>query len=66
MHGTNSAAVLAEVLADGLHVPLATGLLRRLRHTPPQFSLPPSQRRANVRKAFAIRPGYHLQRANVL
>jgi ComF family protein len=66
MHGTNSAAVLAEVLADGLHVPLASGLLRRLRHTPPQFSLPPSQRRANVRKAFAIRPGYHLQQASVL
>jgi predicted amidophosphoribosyltransferase len=66
MHGTNSAAVLAEVLADGLHAHLATGLLRRLRHTPPQFSLPPSQRRANVRKAFAIRPGYHLQQANVL
>ena len=65
-HGTNSAAVLAEVLADNLRVPLAPGLLRRLRHTPPQFSLPPSQRRANVRRAFAVRTGYHLERANVL
>jgi ComF family protein len=65
-HGTNSAAVLAEVLADNLRAPLAAGLLRRLRHTPPQFSLPPSQRRANVRRAFAVRAGYHLERANVL
>jgi ComF family protein len=65
-HGTNSAAVLAEVLADNLKVPLASGLLRRLRHTPPQFSLPPSRRRANVRNAFALRSGYHLQQASVL
>jgi ComF family protein len=65
-HGTNSAAVLAEVLADKLDVPLAAGLLRRLRHTPPQFSLPSSRRRANVRRAFAVRTGYHLERASVL
>jgi ComF family protein len=65
-HGTNSAAVLAEAFSDHLRVPLAAGLLRRLRHTPPQFSLPPSQRRANVRRAFAVRAGYHLERANVL
>jgi ComF family protein len=65
-HGTNSAAVLAEVLADNLRAPLAPGLMRRLRHTLPQFSLPPSQRRANVRRAFAVRAGYHLERANVL
>lgn len=65
-HGTNSAAVIAEVLADNLNAPLAPRLLRRLRHTPPQFSLPPSQRRANVRRAFAVRSGYHLERANVL
>jgi ComF family protein len=65
-HGTNAAAVMAEVLGDQLRVPLAAGLLRRLRHTPPQFSLPPSERRANVRGAFAVRTGYHLERANVL
>jgi ComF family protein len=66
LHGTNSAAVLDEVLADKLRVPLATSMLRRLRHTSPQFSLPPSQRRANVRGAFAVRTGYNLEQANVL
>ncbi len=65
-HGTNSAELLAERLARHLGVPLATGLLRRTRHTPPQFSLPPSERPANVRGAFAVRPGYHLREARVL
>jgi ComF family protein len=65
-HGTNSAAVMAEVLADRLRAPLATKLLRRRRHTPPQFSLPPSERKANVRGAFAVRVGYHLNQANLL
>ena len=46
--------------------PQATKLLRRCRHTPPQFSLPPSERKANVRGAFAIRLGYHLEQASVL
>ena len=57
---------MAEVLADRLRAPQATKLLRRCRHTPPQFSLPPSERKANVRGAFAIRLGYHLDQANVL
>jgi ComF family protein len=64
--GTNSPAVMAEVLADRFGVPLAAGLLRRLRHTPPQSSLPPSERRANVRGVFKVRTGYHLEKANVL
>ena len=50
--GTNSPALLAERLARRLRAPLATDLLRRTRHTPPQFSLPPSERPANVRGAF--------------
>lgn len=66
VHGTNSAELLAERLAGHLRAPLATGLLRRTRHTPPQFSLPPSERPANVRGAFAVRPGYHLRAARVL
>jgi predicted amidophosphoribosyltransferase len=65
-HGTNSAAVTAEVLADRLRAPLAAGLLRRRRHTPPQSSLPPSERWANVGGAFAVRIGYHLEHASVL
>jgi ComF family protein len=66
VHGTNSAALLAEVMARRLAVPLAGGLLRRVRNTPPQFSLPPSERRANVRGAFGVRAGYYLDRARVL
>lgn len=66
VRGTNSAAILAERLAARLRVPLAIDLLRRTRHTPPQFSLPPSQRPANVRNAFAVRPGYHFEEARVL
>lgn len=66
VRGTNSAVLLAERLAQRLRAPLATDLLRRTRHTPPQFSLPPSERPANVRGAFAVRPGYHLREARVL
>lgn len=66
VRGTNSPALLAEVFARRLGVPLATGLLRRTRHTRPQFSVPPSARRANVRRAFAVRTGYHLNLARVL
>jgi ComF family protein len=65
-HGTNSAAVLAVVLADRLKAPPAAGLLKRVRSTPPQFSLPPSARRANVRRVFAVGAGHHLNQANVL
>lgn len=64
--GTNSAAIMAERLARRLGVPLAAGLLRRERNTPPQFTLPPSERRANVRGAFSVNAGYHLSRARVL
>jgi ComF family protein len=66
VHGTNSAELLAERLARHLRTPLATGLLRRTRHTAPQFSLPPSERPANVRGAFAVRPGHLLRDARVL
>ncbi len=65
-HRTNSAAVMAEVLADRLDVPLAERLLRRTRHTVPQFGLKPPERWKNVRRAFAVRAGYHLRAAHVL
>jgi predicted amidophosphoribosyltransferase len=65
-HGTNSAALLAEVLAKQLGVPLAGGLLRRRRHTMRQFDLTPPQRWKNVRQAFCVRAGYHLREAHVL
>lgn len=64
--GTNSPDLLAERLAGHLHAPLATQLLRRTRYTPPQSSLPPSARAGNVRNAFLVRGGYHLNAAHVL
>jgi predicted amidophosphoribosyltransferase len=66
VHRTNSAALLAEVLAARLHVPLAEGLLQRRRHTVRQFDLTPPQRWENVRRAFGVRAGYHLTSAHVL
>ena len=65
-HRTNSAAVVGEVLARQLQLPLAERLLRRLRHTKPQASVTPTQRWENVRRAFAVRGGYHLNDAQVL
>jgi predicted amidophosphoribosyltransferase len=65
-HRTNSAAMLAEVLSSKLQLPLAEHLLRRRRHTAPQFSLTPPQRWDNVRRAFSVRGGYHLNKAHVL
>jgi predicted amidophosphoribosyltransferase len=65
-HGTNSAAVLGEVLAKRLRKPLAERLLRRHRNTLPQFDLSPSERRENVRGAFAVRKGYSIEKTHVL
>lgn len=65
-HGTNSAAVLAEILARKLRRPLWRDSMRRRRNTPPQFSLSPLERRANVRGAFSVRAGYPIEKAHVL
>jgi predicted amidophosphoribosyltransferase len=66
VHRTNSAAVLAEVLAARLRVPSAEGLLRRRRATRPQSELTPAKRWENVRQAFSVAAGYHLKKAHVL
>lgn len=65
-HGANSAAVLAEVLARRLDAPFAENLLKRRRHTTPQFELTPPQRWDNVRQAFCVRSQYRLAGAHVL
>jgi ComF family protein len=65
-HGTNSAAVLAEILSARLRVPTSSRALRRCRNTPPQFSLSTSERRVNVRGAFAARAGRRIRDAHVL
>jgi ComF family protein len=65
-HRTNSAGVLAEVMAGKLRVPLAERLLRRSRYTVRQTDVTPSDRWKNVRRAFVARAGYHLKAAHVL
>lgn len=66
VHRTNSAAVLAEVLAGYLRAPLAERLVRRSRYTVRQSDLSPTERWNNVRRAFSVRAGYHLNEAHVL
>jgi ComF family protein len=65
-HRTNSAALVAEVLAKRLGVPMADGLLKRSRHTERQSDLTQPERWKNVRRAFMVRGGYHLREAHVL
>jgi ComF family protein len=65
-HRTNSSAVIAEVVSTKLSLPRADGLLRRTRSTQRQSEVTPSKRWGNVRKAFALRAGYHLVDAHVL
>jgi ComF family protein len=66
VHRTNSAAVLAEVVAGKLRVPFADRLLKRNRYTVRQTDVSSSERWHNVRRAFAVRAGYHLNAAHVL
>jgi ComF family protein len=66
VHRTNSAALLAEVLSTKLQVPKADRLLRRTRSTRRQNDVSHTERWGNVRKAFAVRAGYHLRDAHVL
>jgi ComF family protein len=66
VHRTNSAAVLAEVLAGKLRAPFADRMLKRSRYTVRQTDVSPSERWNNVRRAFAVRAGYHLNAAHVL
>ena len=52
--GFNQSELLAAPVARALGIPLVRGALRR-RSRPPQTSVSPSARRANVRKAFRVR-----------
>jgi predicted amidophosphoribosyltransferase len=56
VHRTNSAALLAEVLAGGLRVPLAERLVKRSRYTLRQSDLGSTERWNNVRRAFRCEP----------
>src|SRR6266851_7135616 len=50
--GYNQSEVLAQAMANHLHVPCKPRWLRRVRNTARQFTLSPTARRPNVRNAF--------------
>jgi ComF family protein len=65
VRGVNSPQIIAERIARRLGVAENT-LLVRGRNTPPQASLPPSTRPANVRGAFKVRRPKKVDRARIL
>jgi ComF family protein len=64
--GYNSAEAIAERFAKRFRIPLRLNVLRRIRHTPEQHKLPPSERRVNVRGAFLAKKRKELAGATVL
>jgi ComF family protein len=63
---TNSTEVIAAILAKKLSTPVRFGRLKRIRSTPPQTSVPGSERFDNVRRAFRTRRKRSLQGLHVL
>ena len=64
--GTNSAAVMAQVLAHRCEIPAALDLLVCRRNIEKQSHLPIAERRKNVRGAFHTSWGYDISSATVL
>lgn len=62
----NSAEVIAGIIARKLGVECDTGLVHKIRRTPPQASLPATQRRTNLRGAFRTVTGCDLSGCRVL
>jgi predicted amidophosphoribosyltransferase len=62
----HAADTVAEVWARRLQVPIATHILRKVRWTRPQARLKPSERRSNLRRAFATFGSDSLAGASVL
>lgn len=58
--GFNQAAHLAAALSTAVKIPLNKNLLRRIEPTRTQTQLTRAERAANVRRAFAVRPGVKL------
>lgn len=64
--GTSAAQTLAERLSAELSIPLADDLVRCSRWMAKQSSLPASERRENVRGAYAVSSSYDIRGATIL
>src|SRR5262249_56284673 len=64
--GYNQSEVLAQALTDRLRVPCRPDWLRRVRHTPQQVGQSATERRENVRNAFAAPARAQLRGKTVL
>lgn len=62
----NTADVIATILSRRLHLPMKNHVLKKIRWTPPQSRLTPTQRRTNLRNAFAATRAQSLAGATVL
>ena len=52
--GFNQSEILAEMVSERINVPLAKGILRRIKNTKDQTNLSAEQRRENVAGAFSV------------
>jgi len=66
VQGHAAQEVIAATLSRHLHVPVDMHLLRKKRRTKPQSKLEPSQRRGNLKGAFAVKWGVRLNGCRVL
>jgi len=64
--GVNCAEILGEVVGAKLRVPVAGDLLSCRRKTRKQGTLLPTERRKNVRGAYAVSKGYDINGAQIL
>jgi predicted amidophosphoribosyltransferase len=53
-------------VARRIRAPLSSEALRRIRHTPPQVSLPEAARATNVRGAFAVADPFGIARRRIV
>jgi ComF family protein len=66
LRGTSAARTLAEMLSDQMSIPLADDLVRCSRWMARQSSLPASERRDNVRGAYALSSACDIRGATIL
>lgn len=66
VRGTSAAETLAEMLSSRLAIPLAKSLVRCRRLTEKQSTLPVSERRENVRGAYAVSSAWTLEGKTIL